>query len=370
MRIVHIIDSIASGGKERQLCELAKGLVGTPDVALSVVVLSEVMQYGALSELGVPIHVLRRTGGPSLTDFLRVLNILKQLRPDVVHSWNSMCSIYGAPAAMISGAGFVNGFFRSAPARLSWGLRTRTLLTQPLSDVAVANSRAGIAAFHLAPRKSVCIYNGFDEGRLANIPAPDEVRRSLGISTPHVVGMVGSFSPAKDYRTYLDVATAMTRSRPDVTFLAVGAGPQLEAFQREFPTTDYPRIRFLGRRSDVEAIASILTVGVLATHTEGLSNAIMEYMAVGKPVVATDCPGNRELVEDERSGFLVGEGDPAALRARIDQLLGNPELATRLGARGRTRITEDFSLEAMTNAYLALYRRVIDKRVGKVGQTQ
>jgi glycosyltransferase involved in cell wall biosynthesis len=370
VRIVHIIDSIASGGKERQLCELAKGLVGTPDVALSVVVLSDVVQYGALSELGVPIHVLRRTGGASLTDFVRVLNTLKQLGPDVVHSWNSMCSVYGAPAAMRCGAGFVNGFFRSAPARLSWGLRMRTLLTQPLSDVAVANSRAGLAAFHLAPRKSVCIYNGFDEARLANMPPPEEVRRSLGIRTHNVVGMVGAFSPFKDYRSYLDVAAGMTRSRPDVTFLAVGAGPELEALQREFPSTDYPRIRFLGRRSDVEAIASVLTVGVLATHTEGISNSIMEYMAVGKPVVATDCPGNRELVEDGRSGFLVGESDPAALRGRIDQLLDNPELAARLGARGRTRITEDFSLEAMTNAYLALYRRVIDKRAGKISQAQ
>jgi glycosyltransferase involved in cell wall biosynthesis len=361
MRVVHIIDSLVAGGKERQLCELAKGLMRTPGISPHVVVLSDLVQYTTLDEVKIPVHFMPRFARrANPVDFFRLLSLLGSLQPDVVHSWNSMCSIYGGPAARLCGAVFVNGFFQSAPARLSRSMRIRTMLTLPISNVALANSKAGLAAFNLPREKSICIYNGFDELRLAGIPDAEETRRSLGIATPHVVGMVGGFRPDKDYRTYLDVAARVTRSRDDVTFLAVGDGANLHAFRREFSEADYPRIKLLGRRPDVEAVVSTFTVGVLATYTEGISNAIMEYMALGKPVVVTDCPGNRELVENGVTGFLVEQGNAEAMARRVGTLLDDAALAARLGECGRQRIRTDFGLDPMTSAHVTLYRSLTE----------
>ena len=372
MRVVQIIDSLVAGGKERQFCELARGLAERPGVDVEVVVLSDVIQYAALEGVPVPIHTIARNhGGASLSDFLRVRRLLQSLKPDVVHSWNSMCSVYAGPAAWLGGAAFVNGAFRNAEAKQSPGMRLRTLLTLPFSDVAVANSRAGAAAYKLPARKSASIHNGFDGSRLAALPPAAEVRRSLGIDTPFAVGMVAGFRPDKDYRTFLQMATALTRRRDDVTVVAVGDGPERESLQREFPSAGFPRIRFLGHRTDVEAISSIFSVGVLTSFNEGISNAVMEYMALGKPVVVSDIPGNRELVDEGRSGFLVPANDAETLESRISELLDNADLAERFGAAGHETIGRDFSFPAMIDAYLSLYRNVLARRAaGKPGLPQ
>jgi glycosyltransferase involved in cell wall biosynthesis len=363
MRIVQVIDSLAAGGKERQFCELARGLAKRRGLQVHVVVMSEVAHYATLEGTGIPIHILRRRrGGPSAADFFGLLRLLKSLKPDIVQSWNSMCSVYAGPAARLCGAAFVNGAFRNAEARQSRNLRLRTMLTLPFSDVAVANSRAGVAAYRLPAGKAAVIHNGFDHSRLAELRPADEIRRELGVTTPFVVGMVAGFRPDKDYASFLAMAARLTRSRDDITAIAVGDGPTREACQRQFPAADYPRIRFLGRRADAEAIANVFTVGLLTSHSEGISNAVMEFMALGKPVVVSDIPGNRELVEHGRSGYLVTDNDPDALVRHVVALLADTGLAERLGRHARERIVRDFGYQAMVDAYLSLYAAVLEKR--------
>jgi glycosyltransferase involved in cell wall biosynthesis len=126
------------------------------------------------------------------------------------------------------------------------------------------------------------------------------------------------------------------------------------------------RIKFLGRRKDVESIANLFTVGVLVTnsrlHGEGISNAIVECMALGKPIVATNDGGTPELVLEGQTGFLVPNHDAGVLTDRVLKLLNNRGLANEFGMEGRRRIETAFSLDAMTNAYLCLYRRVAVRR--------
>jgi hypothetical protein len=191
MRIVQVIDSLSAGGKERQFCELARGLAKKRGLETHVVVMSEVAHYASLEGTEIPIHILRRRhDGPSLGDFLSLFRVLKSLNPDIVHSWNSMCSVYSAPAARLCGAAFVNGAFRNAEARQSRNLRLRTMLTLPFADALVANSHAGAAAYRLPAGKATVIHNGFDQSRIMNLTPPEEIRRELGVTTPHVVGMV------------------------------------------------------------------------------------------------------------------------------------------------------------------------------------
>jgi glycosyltransferase involved in cell wall biosynthesis len=178
--------------------------------------------------------------------------------------------------------------------------------------------------------------------------------------------MVASFSRFKDYDTYFEAAQRIVAQRDDVTFVAIGAGPRFEEYKAKFPEEQFPRIRLPGRRADVESIVNILSIGVLTsntdTHGEGISNAIMEYMALGKPVVATDCGGNGELILEGETGYLIANRDTDALCNRLELLLGDAALARRLGEAGRRRIAETFGLERMTASYAALYRSLAASR--------
>jgi glycosyltransferase involved in cell wall biosynthesis len=285
---------------------------------------------------------------------------MRNFRPHIVHSWNSMCSVYAAPLARLSGAKLVNGTIRAAQPELTWRDPDyfRAKLTAPLSNVVVANSAAGLRAYGVPAAKGVCIHNGFDQKRLASLSPPERIRAELSIETPQIVC---AFSRWKDYDTFVRAAAKVLDDRNDVTFLAVGDGPNLAAVQGGIEPRHRARLKFAGRRADVESIVNIFSVGVLLSVLgEGLSNAIMEYMALGKPVIATDCEGNRELIEEGETGYLVPARDSGALANGIAKLLDSPVLAERLGENGRQRIRNAFSLESMTQSYHRLYRHILE----------
>jgi glycosyltransferase involved in cell wall biosynthesis len=178
--------------------------------------------------------------------------------------------------------------------------------------------------------------------------------------------MVANFTPRKDYATFVEMACRICRLRDDVTFLAAGTGETLRRVRDSVPPEHSLRIKFLGQRKDVESIANLFTVGVLATnsrlHGEGISNAITECMALGKPIVATNDGGTPELVLEGQTGFLVPSHDAGNLTDRVLKLLDNAELANHFGIEGRRRVATAFSLDAMCNAYRCLYRRVAYRR--------
>lgn len=364
MRVLHIIDSLVAGGKERQFVELLKGLRGHREVRCSAVVLSERIDYPEFRELDVETAIIPRRNRRDFSLYARLHKLMRAHRPDIVQSWNSMCTVYAAPIAKLAGSRFIDGSLRAAPPQVS--LRDpdyfRFRLMLPFADRVVSNSCAGLAAYHAPPGKSVCIRNGFDGTRAATAVSGEATRKRLGIHTKFVVGMTAAFTRYKDYGLFLAAAKQMTAVREDVTFVAVGDGPELARFRDALPPTKYPNIKFLGYRPDTDNVAAMFTVGVLLSTTgEGISNSLMECMALAKPVVATDCSGNRELVEDGQSGFLVANGAVSHLVERLQQLLDDPALAKRLGDRGRERIWSEFSLERMTDSYVRLYREVVGR---------
>jgi len=368
MRILHVTESLGRAGKERQIVELLRGLFPHRDIESFVAVTDEEEDRYEINREHAQIIQLFRRGKKDLRLFKSLYDLISSLKIDIVHSWSSMCSIYGAPVAKLCGAAFVNGFVRDAPPHMT--LRNkhylRGKLTIPFSDIVVANSRAGLAAYHIPERKGVCIYNGFNPERVLDLTDEAELRSMLEITTPHIVGMVANFTPNKDYEIFVEMACRICHLRDDVTFVAVGDGETLRQVRNSVPPEHSSRIKFLGRRKDVESITNLFTVGVLATnsrvHGEGISNAITECMALGKPVVATNDGGTPELVLEGQTGFLVPSHDAGALTDRVLKLLNNVELANHFGMEGRRRIETAFSLDAMTNAYLCLYRRVADKR--------
>ena len=198
--------------------------------------------------------------------------------------------------------------------------------------------------------------------RVSRLTDEAELRSTLEITTPHIVGMVAYFTPNKDYAVFVEMACRICHLRNDVTFVAVGEGETLWRVRDSVPPEHSSRIKFLGQRKDIESIANLFTVGVLVTdsrvHGEGISNAITECMALGKPIVATNDGGTPELVLEGQTGFLVPSHDAGVLTDRVLRLLNDRALANQFGIEGRRRVETAFSLDAMCNAYLCLYRRV------------
>ena len=357
MRVLHLIDSLRLGGKERQSVELLKGLSqGGRHEVLAVSMESEEFYLAEMRDLPIPLKILVRRMRWDPFVFVRLHKIIKDFGPDIIHTNGMLTSFYAVPLAKLLNIRIVNGSIRNAFSRggIKWHLE-RLLLK--FSDFRVANSRAGLASrgFTQSSRRNFVIYNGFDFSRLQGANNPKTVKSSLGIDGKHVIGMVAEFSDYKDYETYISSAKKVLNMKDGVVFLAIGDGRNMAAC-RNMANEHRDGILFLGLRKDVEELVSTFDVGVLSTFAEGISNSVMEYMALEKPVIVTHGGGSKEIVIDGKTGFLVPPREPDILAEKIMFLLDNPQLAIRMGKAGRKHLEAMCSFRRMTEEYLRLYQ--------------
>jgi glycosyltransferase involved in cell wall biosynthesis len=296
--------------------------------------------------------------------FGRLKKICQEFGPDIIHSWESMCSIYAAPIAKMLNIRFINAMITNSSKVTFLGSRwLRARLTFPFSHLIVANSHAGLSAYKAPAKKSRCIHNGFDFSRVERIGAKNIYRKRHRITTQKTVGMVASLDLRKDFFSFVEAANRITRLRKDVTFIAIGDGPLLEATRQRVCHNASDRVKFLGRQNNIESYINLFDVALLFTnpnvHGEGISNAIMEYMAIGKPVVATRGGGTEEIVIDNLTGFLVSSGDIDTLCVKVVYLLDHENVALRMGDAGRNVIRRAFTIERMINQYLHTYQALL-----------
>jgi len=365
MKILFLIDSLKAGGRERRLIELIKGLKNYQDLDLHLVVFSNQIHYLEIYNLDIPVIILERVPKKNPLVFSRLFKLCKTWKPDLIHTWATMSTIIAIPASILLKIKLINGSITDAPKNMGFFderlLRAR--FTFPFSNVIVGNSHAGLLAYGVPQNKGVCIYNGFDIKRIKNLKEKTYIKERFNIQTKNVVGMVGSFSGNKDYRTFIEAALSLFKIRHDVTFMAIGGGPELTDHKALIPTEYVSRFIFTGLQKDVESIVNIFDVGVLSTNTkvhgEGISNAILEYMALEKPTVATYGGGTDEAIVDMKTGLLITPFSSQELASKIAFLLENPKKQKEMGASARLRLEDVFSLQNMTNLYLELYQNTL-----------
>lgn len=362
LRVLHVIDNLGPGGKERQLVEILKGFEVQRGCESLVVSMTEGVFYPELLALhNVSLRTLIRRSRKDWRAFLDLYRMVREFVPDVIVAWDHMTAIHAIPAARLAGVALVNAMIRDAPTRLGWKAWSRARLSFPWSDFIVANSQAGLDAYGVRGPHAQVIHNGIDTGRLDTLEDPAAVRRRLGLGEAMVVGMVSTFRPWKDQPTLVRAARQVLQRRSDVVFVFIGDGETLAACRALVAPDEAGRIRFLGGcASGLESIVNVFDIGVLATFTEGIPNAVLEYMALAKPVVATDGGGTRELLVEGETGFLVPPRDATRLAERLTTLLDDAALRQRLGQAGRARALTHFSLERMASQYRALYLRARD----------
>jgi glycosyltransferase involved in cell wall biosynthesis len=363
IKVLHIIDSLRGGGKERQLVELLKSLDDSKEIRNEVILLNDINQYPESKTLEhVGIHILKRRIKKDPTVFFKIRKIVKTFNPQIIQSWGSMPSVYTLFSVINSKRKFVNYAIQNGICFKYQSEWLRSKITFPFSDIILANSYAGIEAYPTIPGKSDVIYNGVHLDRFQKIESAGVIRSRFNITTPYIVGMVGAFHPRKDYATFLKAAKTIIHERKDICFLLVGDGGDMEKHKQFVKDLPSENIKFLGRQSDVESIINIFDIGVLTTnisiHREGISNSIIEYMAAGKPVIATQGGGTPEIIDNNSTGYILKPEDVSGLKSKIYHLIENPELRKNFGIRAKEKIENGFSIDMMVRSFCNLYKEL------------
>jgi glycosyltransferase involved in cell wall biosynthesis len=365
-RVCLIIGTLTAGGAEKQVALLAKEL-HRRGVATSVLLLfgggpreAELVEAGVeIVRLGFGRHNGRRALGYNMAVFGRMVSHLRRIRPDVVHAFLFHSYLVGAPAArlarvpaMVAGRRSL-GYFKE-------GRRLMLALERAanwMTDLVVANAEAVAADVYrqekLPARKVAVVYNGLPER--AFVPAePAELNTDLP-----VVLCVANLKWEKGHKYLIDaVARLRDRGAPCTVALA-GDGPEEPALRRQADELGVD-VRFLGTRWDIDRLLARADVAVSSSLTEGLSNAVMEAMAAGKPVVATTVGGTPELLHDR--GVLVPPSDPWALADGLYALLSDREYAGALAREAYAWSREHLHVDAMVDRHLALYTGLLGRR--------
>lgn len=364
MKIIFFIDSLRPGGKERRMIELAKAFKATQDTHIELVIMNKNLHYKEVLNMNVPIHYIIRSVKKDASVFRKLYLICKKIKPDFIHCWDGMTAIYALPVAFLLKIKLINGMITDAPQKRSMFKKSlfRARLTFPASSLIIANSYAGLKAYNAPTQKSLCIHNGFNFDRTKNIVSNDDIREQLNIHTRYVVGMVASFANVKDYPSYFKAAHTILEKRNDVTFLAIGdktdSAQAINLVQKGYEKN----FRLLGTLADIESYINAMDICVLSTFSEGISNAILEYMASCKPVVATEGGGTNEIVVDGETGFLIAPSSPAIMAEKINTLLNDELLRNSFGQAGRRRIEQEFSIKKMADEYIKAYRGILENK--------
>lgn len=323
-----------------------------------IVVLTDGALVGEARRRGIETFVMHKHPGFDFRLIFTLRRLLRREGIDVLHSHNFSPLIYGSLAARLCGIGTVNTRHGRAALRthgLIWALTDRVVA------VSEDSRRELMRHNRIRPDKVRVIVNGIDlTGYKPATPSARERRGELGLPEDvPLCGIVARLSPEKDHRTLLLAVDALRKAGSAAHLAIVGGGPlegELKTLVQSLGLS--ARVHFLGFRSDVAQLLPLFDLFVLSSTEEGVSLTLIEAMAAGLPIVATRVGGNPEVVVDGETGLLVEAGQPAALAAAIESLLGDPEIRSRMGRRGRDVAAERFDIERVIDEYQAIYAEI------------
>lgn len=382
IRLLYLIDGLGKGGAERSLAETLPRLVphGIHPVVVTLSSRSGVRDHVRASGIDVlPLD------GDGLVGRVRSLRTrLRETDADILHTTHFDSDIIGRLAAVGTGVGVVTSIVnttydpvrlrdpavsrhRLAVVRFLDGVTARHLcdhfhaISEPVKEAAVRD-------LGIDPRDVTVVERGRDPERLgrADPGRRTRARRELGLDrdTPVLLN-VARQEFQKGQRFLLEAMPGILAEHPDAVLLVAGRpGHATEELQRLHGELDLGgHVRFLGHREDVPEVLTAADLFVFPSVYEGLGGALLEALALRVPIVASDLPAIREVVEPGRSGLLVEPGRPGALTAAVLELLADRERARRLADHGREVFQRRFTLQASVDRLASLYRGMLDRQM-------
>ncbi len=363
-RILQIIPTLDRSGAEKQMSLLARRLPADQfDVHVCALTRGGPL-LECLREAGVPVTLIGKRWRVDPRAYWRLKRLVADLQPDLIHTWLFAANSYGRAAGRACGVKCLVAGERCVDPWKGWlEFAIDRRLARHTARI-VANS-PGVRDFyvdHKLPADRIeVIPNGID------LPQPSDTTRGQlldELQLPRdslLIGLVGRLSPQKRVKDAIWAADLLKVIRDDIHLLIIGDGPQrsrLERFRNQAEIAD--KVHFLGHRNDVPRLMPHFNALWSTSVYEGQSNSIMEAMAAAVPVVATDIAGTRDLIVPGVTGYLAGPGDRAGLARHTNRILGDPDLARRLGQAAQQRMATEFSVQQMVARYAALYGELLE----------
>jgi glycosyltransferase involved in cell wall biosynthesis len=366
VKLLYLITDLETGGVPLHLYRLARSMRDAGH-DVSVMSLAPPGPVSAmLDEAGIPTDACGARGVWDLHILPRLRRRLAQIRPDILHAFLFHANGVGR---LFAGLGSFPKQrliceIQTVEVERAWHL-TVERYTHPWCRYVVGNSPSVVA--HLArragvpPHRLVLVQGGIDPEPIRQSVPIDRASLGLNAEAP-VVLWTGRLDPVKRVDDLILAATQLVRQAIPLQLLIVGEGseqPRLQKLVGESGMTDH--VHFAGRRSDVPRLLQTADLFVFPSRTEGLPNSLLEAMAAGLPIVATNVPGNRDVLTDGKTGLLVPPCRPYQLAAAMLKLLQNKRLAERLGAAASGDVGLHFQLRQTHRAYEKLYVRTSGK---------
>ena len=314
------------------------------------------------SEQDLETHVLHIGG---MFDWRWIWNfrrLVKEKDVALIHAHEFTANTYGTLVARMVGIPLIatvhgkNYYVDQVKRRVAYRMVSRYACMVAVSEDL---KRFIVENVGVAPERIHVVYNGVNPGSRMSLDERDSLKAKLGLSNwDHIVGMVGSLYPVKAHSYLLKAIPRVLSVCPRTRFLLIGRGELESSLKREAKELGIEeQVQFLGFRSDVPSLLSVMDIFVLPSLSEGLSVALLEAMAAGIPTIATRVGGNPELVVDQKTGFLIPPRDSEALASKLLLLLQDKARSRTLGENGRKRVEDQFSFEAMVRNYEQLYEQ-------------
>ena len=365
INIVHLVEKLQIGGLEKVLTTIVLNL-NKEKYNVSVWCLRKGGFFAnRLIENGIDVKILGISTSRNPIDIYKLYKLLKHHKIDLIHTHAYAAGTIGRISAFLAGVSVIISHNHSVYVHFNryfhfveWALSHITDRIICISNIVkkFANETQGIST-----KRLIVIHNGIDNVRPVPVEAAIELKEELGIPPEHtVIGTITHMQEHKGVLYLVQSASSLLRSRKDLVFLLVGNGKQEGELKKLCINLKVEKsVVFTGERSDIPEILSIIDVFVLPSIREGLGLSILEAMACGKPVIATDVGGIPEVVKDGVSGILVPPKDPEALKDAILELLDDKGKQETMGCNGKRICDESFNSSTMVNKIEHLYDSLI-----------
>jgi len=371
IKIVQIIYSLNLGGLENGIINLVNNM---DDFKFenTICCLTQGGDFEKRLNKNIKVSKMFKKPGNDWQLYIKLIKYLKEIKPTIVHTrnWVGMDGIIAAKMArvpiIIHGEhGFEIADLISQNRKRKF-IRKLVLSTMVDKIVTVSKNLKNrlINEIKIKPEKIIHIPNGVDTNKF-NIYRKEFTRKKFGFKKEDfIIGIVARLDPIKNHKTLFFTFKEIVKNYPQAKLIIVGDGPLREELkEKSYQLGINNKAIFMGERNDVPEILKTFDIFVLPSLNEGMSNTILETMATGIPVIASNVGGNPELVIDGETGFLFPTNDVESLVQKIKTYILYPELKQKHGYNARKRVEEKFSLDQMVRRYEELYLELVERKL-------
>lgn len=369
LKVMHVIEDLESGGAERVVVELTRGLNAQHFSPMVCCLRKKGALAAELEQHGIPVFVMNKRSKIDLAMLWRLTRLLRSQKIAIVHChvftanlWGRLAALLARVPAIVTHEHSSISVDRQAVHRLERLLSRGTDAVITVTEQLAQRWRDEIG---VSAQNVRTVYNGLDVvHHLTDPAAVRKLRSEFGLQKcGHVIGAVGRLEWRKNFKLLLEALAIVLHSHPNTTLMIVGAGEEETALKAHAVELKIAQnVIFAGYRADIAEMLGLFSVFCMSSDTEGISLALLEAITAGVPVVATRVGGTPEVIRDESMGTLVPPRNADALAHAVKAVLDHPQAAQHKAQTARQKVAEIFTKEKMIREIEMLYREIIRAR--------